>query len=50
MTLDINLEDFVLRVNSDLVGKVINIASRTAGFLVKKLRRCHVRGSTRQAL
>ena len=33
--LDINLEDFVLRVNSDLVGKVINIASRTAGFLVK---------------
>ena len=33
--LDINLEDFVQRVNSDLVGKVINIASRTAGFLVK---------------
>lgn len=33
--LDINLEDFVQRVNSDLVGKIINIASRTAGFLVK---------------
>ncbi len=32
---DINLEDFVQRVNSDLVGKVINIASRCAGFLVK---------------
>ena len=32
--LDLNLEDFVARVNSDLVGKVINIASRTAGFLV----------------
>lgn len=33
--LDINLDDFVQRVNADLVGKVINIASRTAGFLVK---------------
>ena len=34
--LDLNLEDFVLRVNSDLVGKVINIASRTAGFINKR--------------
>ena len=34
--LDLNLEDFAARVNSDLVGKVINIASRTAGFLVKQ--------------
>tara|TARA_Y100000022_G_scaffold200155_1_gene214595 strand:+ start:1965 stop:3971 length:2007 start_codon:yes stop_codon:yes gene_type:complete len=33
--LDINLDDFVQRVNADLVGKVINIASRSAGFLVK---------------
>ena len=33
--IDINLDDFVQRVNSDLVGKVINIASRCAGFLVK---------------
>jgi len=33
--LDLNLEDFVARVNSDLVGKFINIASRTAGFLAK---------------
>ena len=31
--IDLNLEDFVLRVNSDLVGKVVNIASRCAGFL-----------------
>ena len=31
--IDINLEDFVLRVNSDLVGKVVNIASRCAGFI-----------------
>ena len=31
-----NLADFAARVNSDLVGKVINIASRTAGFLVKQ--------------
>ncbi|MBB3232042.1 methionine--tRNA ligase [Halomonas stenophila] len=34
--LDLNLEDFAQRVNSDLVGKVVNIASRCAGF-VKKL-------------
>ncbi|MDX1464294.1 MAG: methionine--tRNA ligase [Halomonas sp.] len=34
--LDLNLEDFAARVNSDLVGKVVNIASRCAGF-VKKL-------------
>ncbi len=33
--IDLNLEDFVARVNSDLVGKYINIASRTAGFLTK---------------
>ena len=32
---DINLEDFTQRVNSDLVGKVINIASRSAGFINK---------------
>jgi methionyl-tRNA synthetase len=31
--IDLNLEDFVLRVNSDLVGKYVNIASRCAGFL-----------------
>lgn len=34
--IDLNLEDFVARVNSDLVGKFINIASRTAGFIAKK--------------
>ena len=33
--LDLNLEDFVQRVNSDLVGKVVNIASRCAGFINK---------------
>jgi methionyl-tRNA synthetase len=32
---DLNLEDFAQRVNSDLVGKVINIASRCAGFVKK---------------
>lgn len=31
--LDLNLEDFAVRVNSDLVGKVVNIASRCAGFV-----------------
>lgn len=34
--LDLNLEDFAQRVNSDLVGKVVNIASRCAGFITKK--------------
>ncbi|HEX7048325.1 MAG TPA: methionine--tRNA ligase [Gammaproteobacteria bacterium] len=34
--IDLNLEDFVARVNSDLVGKVVNIASRCAGFINKK--------------
>ena len=34
--LDLNLADFVLRVNSDLVGKVVNIASRCAGFINKR--------------
>lgn len=33
--LDLNLEDFVTKVNSDLVGKVVNIASRTAKFITK---------------
>ncbi|MCM2490914.1 methionine--tRNA ligase [Burkholderia glumae] len=34
--LDLNLEDFQARVNSDLVGKYVNIASRAAGFLIKR--------------
>jgi len=34
--LDLNLDDFSQRVNSDLVGKVVNIASRCAGFIVKR--------------
>jgi methionyl-tRNA synthetase len=34
--IDLNLEDFVARVNSDLVGKVVNIASRCAGFINKR--------------
>ena len=33
--LDLNLDDFAQRVNSDLVGKVVNIASRCAGFITK---------------
>ena len=35
--MDLNLDDFVQRVNSDLVGKVTNIASRSAQMLQKKL-------------
>ncbi|NTV96274.1 MAG: methionine--tRNA ligase [Thiobacillus sp.] len=34
--LDLNLEDFTARVNSDLVGKYVNIASRCAGFITKR--------------
>jgi methionyl-tRNA synthetase len=34
--LEFNPEDFVARVNSDLVGKTINIASRASGFLAKR--------------
>ena len=34
--IDLNLEDFMQRVNSDLVGKVVNIASRCAGFISRK--------------
>ncbi|MGP5061612.1 methionine--tRNA ligase [Psychrobacter celer] len=34
--INLDLEDFMQKVNSDLVGKVVNIASRSAGFIVKK--------------
>jgi methionyl-tRNA synthetase len=34
--IDLNLEDFVARVNSDLIGKYVNIASRAAGFISKR--------------
>lgn len=34
--LDLNLEDFIARVNSDLVNKVVNLASRTANFITRK--------------
>ncbi len=34
--IDLNLDDFIQRVNSDLVGKLVNIASRCAGFISKR--------------
>ncbi len=34
--LDLNLDDFVARVNSDVVNKLVNLASRTAGFITKR--------------
>jgi len=34
--MDLNLDDFAARVNSDLVGKMVNIASRCAGFIGKR--------------
>ena len=33
--IDLNLDDFIARVNSDMVGKFVNLASRSAGFIVK---------------
>ncbi len=33
--LDLNLDDFVAKVNSDIVGKLVNIASRCAGFIAR---------------
>lgn len=33
--IDLNFEDFTYRINSDLVGKVVNIASRCSGFITK---------------
>ena len=34
--IDLNLEDFVQRVNADIVNKVVNLASRNAGFINKR--------------
>lgn len=34
--LDLALDDFIAKVNSDIVGKVVNLASRTAGFITKR--------------
>ncbi|MCD8547174.1 MAG: methionine--tRNA ligase [Aeromonadaceae bacterium] len=34
--LDLNLDDFVARVNADVVNKLVNLASRTAGFITKR--------------
>ena len=34
--LDLNLTDFIAKINSDLVGKYVNIASRCAGFITKR--------------
>ncbi|MCI6906402.1 MAG: methionine--tRNA ligase [Succinatimonas sp.] len=34
--IDLSLDDFMAKVNSDIVGKVVNLASRTAGFITKR--------------
>ncbi|HFC8543523.1 methionine--tRNA ligase [Neisseria weaveri] len=46
--IDLNLNDFIARVNSDLVGKYVNIAARAAGFIAKRFegRLKDVSGST----
>ncbi len=48
--IDLNLEDFVARVNSDLIGKFINIASRCAGFITKRFNGRLVSGELYQQL
>ncbi|WP_263223613.1 methionine--tRNA ligase [Pseudomonas alabamensis] len=48
--LDLNLDDFVQKVNSDLVGKVVNIASRCAGFIHKGNQGVMVAGDAEPAL
>ncbi|WP_394174578.1 methionine--tRNA ligase [Thalassotalea litorea] len=48
--LDLNLEDFAQRVNSDLVGKLVNIASRCASFISKKFDGILIANPTEQAL
>jgi methionyl-tRNA synthetase len=48
--IDLNLEDFVARVNSDLIGKFINIASRCAGFISKRFDGRLVDGEHYQAM
>ncbi|MEJ2620459.1 MAG: methionine--tRNA ligase [Candidatus Thiodiazotropha sp.] len=48
--IDLNLEDFAQRVNSDLVGKVVNIASRCAGFISKRFEGKLAEQVTEQAL
>lgn len=48
--IDLNLEDFVARVNSDLIGKFINIASRCAGFISKRFNGRLVDGAQYQIL
>lgn len=46
--IDLNLEDFVARVNADLIGKFINIASRCAGFIHKQFNDMLVSGENYQ--
>jgi len=48
--IDLNLEDFSARVNSDLVGKVVNIASRCAGFIKKRFKGSLSQNIAEQAL
>lgn len=38
--IDLNLQDFISRVNSDLVGKYVNIAARSSGFIAKRFEGC----------
>jgi methionyl-tRNA synthetase len=47
--IDFNPDDFLLRVNSDLVGKYVNVASRAAGFLAKRFDNVLADGSHRSA-
>ncbi len=48
--IDLNLDDFAMRVNSDLVGKYVNIASRCSGFITKRFDGKLVEGDNYQEL
>ena len=48
--IDLNLDDFIARVNSDLIGKFVNIASRCAGFITKRFDGKLVAGAQYQQL
>lgn len=48
--IDLNLEDFINRVNADLVGKVVNIASRCSGFLKRLNNNCTASALSNQTL
>ncbi len=48
--IDLSLDDFVARVNSDIVGKLVNIASRCAGFIAARWRQARRQAAGSEAV